>query len=136
MMDLHGLKVIVIPSKKLPKSYGTRYIVIDAETGITLDDAQGYGYKTKRNAYAAYAYKYAHLGVDDGERAKKARILAWLRKNKGFVEALEYYEKEVLKRSWNPMAKVDAKYIQGLLDEYEADADITGWEVLQIWRNR
>ena len=33
-----------------------RYIIIDEDTGEILDDAQGYGYKTKQGAYKAYYY--------------------------------------------------------------------------------
>ena len=33
-----------------------RYIIIDSETGKIFDDAQGYGYKSKRSAIAKYAY--------------------------------------------------------------------------------
>ena len=34
-----------------------RYVVTDALTGKVLDDAQGYGYKTAKNAWAAWSYK-------------------------------------------------------------------------------
>lgn len=36
-----------------------RYIIVDAETGEILDDAQGYGYKTKQNAYKCWGYKHS-----------------------------------------------------------------------------
>lgn len=36
---------------------GSRYAIIDADTGEVFDDAQGWGYKTAQNAYRALAYK-------------------------------------------------------------------------------
>lgn len=40
--------------------YNKRYIIIDKETGEILDNAQGYGYKSKQNAYKCYNYKLKH----------------------------------------------------------------------------
>lgn len=40
----------------MPGEYG-RFIVIDTLTNKVLDDAQGYGYKSIRNAWAAWSYK-------------------------------------------------------------------------------
>ena len=33
-----------------------RYIIVDEDTGEILDDAQGYGFRTKQGAYKAYYY--------------------------------------------------------------------------------
>lgn len=37
--------------------YQRRYCVVDVETGEIIDDAQGYGYKSKDKAIAAYTWK-------------------------------------------------------------------------------
>lgn len=37
-----------------------RYQIVDNETGRMLDNAQGYGYKTKSGAYKSYAYILKH----------------------------------------------------------------------------
>lgn len=50
-------EIDVIFSEDLSNTYDKRYIIIDKNTGEVLDDAQGYGYKSKRNAYAAWSYK-------------------------------------------------------------------------------
>ena len=42
--------IIVVEDKKLSKQYEKRFVVVDKETGEILDDAQGYGYKTIKNA--------------------------------------------------------------------------------------
>ena len=45
------------PVSPPPFMAGMAEVEVDKETGEVLDDAQGYGYKTKRNAYACYGYK-------------------------------------------------------------------------------
>ncbi|EGO2667902.1 hypothetical protein AAFA95_002657 [Enterococcus faecalis] len=49
--------VKAVLSNTLSKRSDPRYILIQLHTGEILDDAQGYGYKSKPNAYKAYAYK-------------------------------------------------------------------------------
>lgn len=49
--------IAIIQSPKLSKAGDIRYIVINANTGETLDDAQGYGYKSELNAKRAWGYK-------------------------------------------------------------------------------
>ena len=49
--------IAIIQSPKLSKAGDIRYIVINANTGETLDDAQGYGYKSELNAKRAWEYK-------------------------------------------------------------------------------
>lgn len=34
-----------------------RYCIVEADTGIVLDDAQGHGYTTAEKALASYRYK-------------------------------------------------------------------------------
>lgn len=46
-----------VESNTLSTPYDHRYVIVDNETGEIIDNAQGYGYKSKRNAYAAYGYK-------------------------------------------------------------------------------
>lgn len=47
----------VVKSVALSSPYDPRYIVVDSETGKTLDDANGYGYKSAQKAHAAFGYK-------------------------------------------------------------------------------
>lgn len=46
-----------VQSDELSKPYYNRYVMIDTRTGEILDDAQGYGYKTIKKAFAAFCYK-------------------------------------------------------------------------------
>ena len=42
----------------------TRYVIKDIESGIIVDDAQGYGYKTAQKAYAGWSYKNRNKSND------------------------------------------------------------------------
>lgn len=44
-------------SDTLSKRFDQRFVIVQLDTGEILDDAQGYGYKSKPKAYKAYAYK-------------------------------------------------------------------------------
>lgn len=52
--------------------FDPRWAIVDAETGEMLDDAQGYGFKSPRKAYAAYVYKLHH-DVKRGNAERKKR---------------------------------------------------------------
>ena len=41
-----------------------RYIIINSNTGEIVDDAQGYGFKTKQGAYKALYYKLNKKSID------------------------------------------------------------------------
>lgn len=56
----------VVKSEELSTQYDERYVVISKETGETLDDAQGYGYKSVRKAYAAYGSIQMEYTKEDG----------------------------------------------------------------------
>lgn len=53
-----------------------RYIIVDEETNKTIDDAQGYGYKSRQKAHAAYRYKYG------GGKENDAKIKKFWKENK------------------------------------------------------
>ena len=36
-----------------------RFVIIDVNTGEIIDDAQGYGYKSKKRAYRSFGYLQA-----------------------------------------------------------------------------
>lgn len=57
--NIKAVESVTLGSEKNP-----RYVLIDIETGEILDDAQGYGYKTKRGVYAAYSYKLKSVKGD------------------------------------------------------------------------
>jgi len=61
-----------------------RFEIVDKETGEIIDNANGYGYKSKPNAYKAGWYKF------DGGKKKVDDAVSWWRKkeHRGFLEWL------------------------------------------------
>ena len=47
------MNIKVVESPRLSKQYDKRYEIVNADTGEVFDDAQSYGYKDIRSAYAA-----------------------------------------------------------------------------------
>lgn len=79
----------VIRSKKLSNGYDNRYVIINPETQEILDDANGYGYKSKENAYKAWKYKTRSF-EDQNERNKKYEaVIKWIDKNKKIIDELD-----------------------------------------------
>lgn len=58
-------------SERLSKRLDSRYIIVDEDTGEILDDAQGYGYKSKPNAYRGYAYKQKQRQTRKGKSGEQ-----------------------------------------------------------------
>ena len=59
-----------------------RWIIVDPDTGKVLDDAQGYGYKTKQNAIKAGWYRFGG-GKQKVDSIKHESSSFW-RQNKDF----------------------------------------------------
>jgi len=66
----------------------TRYVILDADTGEVFDDAQGWGYKTKRNAYAALGHMRARA---EGKPTRSQLAKSWLNSNPAAKAAIESY---------------------------------------------
>lgn len=80
---------LVVEDSTLSSPWDRRYIVISKETGEVLDDAQGYGYKSKPKAYAAWAWKNrTQEQVETNKQVTKA-IEKWTKANKSVVTDLE-----------------------------------------------
>ena len=65
-----------------------RYILVDADTGEVIDDAQGFGYKTPQKAYASYAYKHP-TKKQASARTLKKMYEGWARKHRDIADELE-----------------------------------------------
>ena len=74
-------------SYKISQRNDDRFVIADSETGAVLDDANGYGYKTSRNAQKAAWYKFK--GGKEKLDAKKDRADNFWRKNKAFAKYVE-----------------------------------------------
>ena len=108
--------VRVVKSEALSNLYEWRFVVVDVDTGEILDNAQGYGYKTKQKAMAAWNYKTRDRSKDAAKKAKERLIKDWMQHHKGFVDAMGQYCIEIeCKRSWGPEDKFDASLLLSLV---------------------
>jgi len=125
----------VIESAILSTAYDKRYIIIDKATGEILDDAQGYGYKTRQNAYKAFAYKTRDKSKDKEKAAKKQLVKKWCKENRDFVSALEADAICIAKGSCGPDDKFDSKWVKKAFKEYgHLDLPFTASEFLKYWQ--
>ena len=128
------LDVTVVRSASLSGVWDDRFVVVDKETGEILDDAQGYGYKSKPKAYAAWTYKNRDKHKDKEKAAKKAHIEQWMRKHKSFVVAMDECCFEIkVKGSWGPDDRFNAKFVREMLKSSGFEPDFTAGELLRVW---
>ena len=121
MNNTIGMKII----KKVINNED-RFIIID-EDGVVLDDAQGYGFKTRQKAFLCYNYKNNNELKKERNRCKK-----FWKENKEIKEKIEtaleinwkdifeYTEKELIEQiqemiKENYDKEVDKKLIKYLL---------------------
>lgn len=113
----------------------TRFYIVDTNTGEVLDDAQGYGYKTAKKAYAAYSYKNRDRSKDNERLAKREHIKAWMKQHKSFVNLMDGYAFEMAKGTMAPGDKFDARFVKQLLKSDGLETDFTAGELLRVWRD-
>lgn len=126
--------IIVVEAEGLLQQIEKRYIVVDKDTGEVLDNAQGYGYRSKQKAYAAYTYKNRDKSKDKEIVEKKKHIQQWMREHKSFVRLMDEYAFEIAKGSWGPEDKFDAKLVRKMLKDNKLEVDFTAGELLKVWR--
>ena len=128
--------VKAVKSESLSTQYEWRFVVVDTDTGEILDNAQGYGYKSRQKAMAAWNYKNRDKSKDAEKKKKERKIKDWMRHHKGFVNAMNGYCFEIeYKRSWGPDDKFDAKFVKQMLKDYGLELDgFTVGDLLRVWR--
>lgn len=125
------MQVKAVRSDTLSTDCNERFVLVDVETGEIVDDAQGYGYKSKQKAYACWAYKNRDKSKDAEKAAKIAKIRKWLRTHKAFVNELDQYAFEIyIKKSWGPDDKVDAKFVEQLLEARNLHPEFSATDLL------
>lgn len=90
--------------------FETRYAIVDMDTGEIFDDAQGYGYRTKRKAYAALAYKRRPKEVFIKEAETKKKVHAFCRQHRKLIKRIREYM-FMLARDGVPFTERDAENI-------------------------
>lgn len=124
----------VIPSDTLGDRWEKRFVVVDAETGKILDDAQGYGYKSAQKAHVAYSYKTRDKSKDREKKARVNKIKAWMKQHKDFVDAMNIYSFEIAKGSWGPDEKFNTKFVKEMLEQNDLHPEFSAYELLQVWQ--
>lgn len=71
----------------------TRYVIINSETNEVIDDANGYGYKTKQNAYKAGYYKSNTNNI----KSNRIAVEKFLKNHKQFADNIEWVMLDDLK---------------------------------------
>lgn len=122
-----------VRSASLSSTWDPRFVIVDEATGEVLDDAQGYGYKSAQNAYAAWSYKTR----SPEKKAKAERIDNWLRENKTFDSRMtqcSFY-------AFEDGTDLTAKDVKVLLAEGADEGDLVGEvpgtaaEILRAWNS-
>ena len=109
--------------KAVPCSIPNRFVLIDKETGEIVDDAQGYGYKTEKKAYACWAYKNR-----DKELEKKVK--KWMKSNKAIMRKIDHLAYDIVKAGY----EFGYEDIENLLDEEEIKIDFPVKNLYYLWR--
>ena len=130
--------ISVVKSDVLGSKYDPRYVVVNTDTGEILDDAQGYGYKTIRKAYAAYAYKTRDKSENATKKGKERSIREWCRKHKNFMDEINAIAFEIAKGSGSPSDKLDKACISRLLDDFGIEDTLPCIPItfLKFWRTK
>lgn len=128
----------VIASNILSTPCNLKYVVVDKETGEIIDDAQGYGYKSKHNAYAAYGYKHRDKSKDKEKKEKEDQIIAWINKHKKFMDCFndEVIDCELLIVKGQFSNKpYKASIMRRMLKENNLVVDFKISDLLRVWSN-
>ena len=123
-------KYKVIESPIHSTEYNKRYIIVDIDDDSKiLDDAQGYGYKTKQNAYKAWSYKNRDKSKDKEIEQRKKYIRKWLNEHKDFVDLMDSEAFYSLKDQ-EPFGINEVKQ---LLKNNNLEIDFTVRELMKVW---
>lgn len=128
--------VSVIRSESLSRKRGDeRFVVISVETGKILDDAQGYGYKSAKKAWAAWKWK--ERGCP--KPYVNPEIKRWFSEHKKFCDDLEYaafhYIKDMCREELGTKQIPYGEIIKELLEEYGMEVPFNVSDMAKTWEN-
>lgn len=131
MAKVDTSKIKVLYSRELAAQSGDgspRYIIIDAETGEIIDDAQGYGFRSPQKAYACY-----HHRQTSGEwETKKESIRKWIKEHEEFVNAVVGEQINCLENG----EQFSSHNVDRILKDFGLSPDFTAREFLRAWRGK
>ena len=124
----------VVKSDELSKKYEDRFVVVSTDTGEILDDAQGYGYRSKQKAHTAYNYKNRDRSKDKKRKQEEKAIKKWWLEHKELNKLLQRLAVEILKGSWGLDDKLDAKLLKEIMEQNQIESDFSAGKLLRVWR--
>ena len=124
---------MAVRADRSSNDYQQRYVIIDKETGEILDDANGYGYKSKQKAYAGYGWKNRDTSKDAERAEKKHKIKQWMKEHKSFMRDLDQFAFEIYKGSWGSDDKVDVNFIKDMFKEYGFETEFSARDFFKVW---
>lgn len=119
------MEIQVVKSKELSDWFDNRYVIINKETQEVVDDAQGYGYKSKEKALASWAYKNRNKKIIQKETA----IKKWIKKHTEFDKLMEEYAWYAFKDG----DKLDSNIVEMILKELNLQAPSNAKEIFWVW---
>ncbi len=128
------MNIKVVESPRLSKQYDKRYEIVDADTGEVLDDAQGYGYKDIRGAYAAWGYKHRDKKKNAEKKKRYAAARAWLKQHKNIQGIFDGCVFEIAKGSWGPDDKVNTQLVKDILKDHRLDIKDESFKSFDLYK--
>ena len=128
-------KITVVKSESLSDKFGDRFIVVDEETGEILDDAQGYGYRSVKGAYAALAWKASgnldkpRTAEDKKRERKQAKVRAKEKKRERIRNWLKIYEGDL-----RATIIIATREMLEKKKENDPKIDFTAGELMYVWK--
>lgn len=89
----------IVRSEELSSRYESRFVVVDAQAGDLLDDAQGYGYRSKEKAHAVWRYKTRSPAKKERDKTANDAVRKWCRQHPDIMEDLEDTNSRLRKRA-------------------------------------
>jgi hypothetical protein len=122
-------KVITVVLPKKNKYDQARYAIADPETGEILDDAQGYGYKSRKKAYAGWSY----TNRDKSKDPHFKKIKRWFKskQNEELLEAIE----EALIYAYEEGQKFTADDLYIIIQNQGIMTTYTAKDLYRVWKN-
>lgn len=110
-----------------------RWCVVDMH-GNLLDDAQGYGYKSKQNAARAYSYKIKPKWQKEDRKKLDKQIKSWMKENQEFCRDLEDIQFRLIKENYGSKA-INTAGIKDLWAEYNLNPPFSARDFLRVWNS-
>lgn len=109
-----------------------RFVIVDEKDNI-VNNANGYGFKTKKSAHKAIYYMNNKKQIEK----KKRNIENLYKENKSFKECLELYAFEIFyKGSWGGPEDFSLELVEQTIENYNIDLskyNLTSKDILKDW---